>query len=292
MTYNHYLTNLKNYSLVIGGTIIYAIAVNVFMLPIGLYNSGVMGIAQIIRTLFLNITHLQLPFDIAGILYFIFNIPLFLIGYRSISKSFIQKTLLSVILQTILLSIIPIPTTPIMNDMLSNILIGAVLAGIGCGACLMGEACAGGTDILGMYAAIHWKEISVGKLSTVINMCIYICCALLFNIQVALYSALFSIVMGLVIDKTHLQNIELCVMIFTKKQDVTPMILKEIRRGVTCWNGQGAYTKDDVNILVTVISKYELDALKEKIQELDPNAFIIVHEGLQVTGGFEKRLVR
>ena len=70
------------------------------------------------------------------------------------------------------------------------------------------------------------------------------------------------------------------------------MILKEIRRGVTCWNGQGAYTKDDVNILVTVISKYELDALKEKIQELDPNAFIIVHEGLQVTGGFEKRLVR
>ena len=73
MSYNYYLTNLKNYFLVIGGTIIYAIAVNVFMLPIGLYNSGVMGIAQIIRTLFLNITHLQLPFDIAGILYFIFN---------------------------------------------------------------------------------------------------------------------------------------------------------------------------------------------------------------------------
>lgn len=292
MKYDYYLSNIKNYFLVIGGTILYAIAVNIFIVPLGLYNSGVLGIAQIIRTLFLNITHLEFSFDIAGILYFFINIPLFLIGYRSISKPFIKKTLLAVALQTLLLSVIPIPTTPIMNDMLSNILIGAVLAGIGCGACLMAEACIGGTDILGMYAAIHWKKMSVGKLTSFINICIYVCCALLFNIQVALYSALFSIVMGLVIDKTHLQNIELSVMIFTKKAEIAPMILKDMHRGVTCWDGQGAYTKDDVHILVTVISKYELEALKDNIQELDPNAFIIVHEGLQVTGGFEKRLVR
>ena len=292
MTHDYYLSNIKNYLFVICGTILYSIAVNIFIVPLGLYNSGALGIAQIIRTLFLNITHLEFSFDIAGILYFFVNVPLFLIGYRSISKSFMKKTLLAVVLQTILLSIIPIPKTPIMADMLSNILIGAVLGGIGCGVCLMAEGCIGGTDILGMYAAIHWKKMSVGKLTTSINICIYVCCALLFNIQVALYSALFSIVTGLVIDKTHLQNIELSVMIFTKKAEVVPMILKKMHRGVTCWNGQGAYTKDDTHILVTVISKYELEALKENVTELDPSAFIIVHEGLQVTGGFEKRLIR
>ena len=292
MKYDYYLTNLKNYSLVIGGTILYAIAVNTFLVPLGLYNSGVLGIAQIIRTIILNITHLELSFDISGILYFMINIPLFLIGYHSISKPFIKKTFLSVILQTLLLSIIPIPTSPIMSDMLSNILIGSVLAGVGCGACLMAEGCVGGTDILGMYAAMHWKKMSVGKLTTFINIGIYIYSAIFANIQIALYSALFSIVMGLVVDKAHLQNIELCVMIFTKKPDIAPMILKDMHRGVTCWNGTGAYTQDNTNVLVTVISKYELEALKENITELDPDAFIIVHEGLQVTGGFEKRLVR
>lgn len=284
-------STLKNYIFIITGTFLYALAVNVFIMPISLYNSGVLGIAQLLRTLLVDFFGLKFPFDIAGIINFAINIPLFILGFHSISKPFIAKTFLSVILQAIFFSMIPIPSLPIMQDMLSNILIGAVLAGVGCGICLIAEASAGGTDILGMYAAIHWKKMSVGRIAIAVNTGIYVICAFLFNIQIALYSALFSIIFGFVVDKFHLQNIELSIMIFTKKQEITSMILKEMHRGVTCWEGQGAYTKEQVHILVTVISKYELEMLKAKIAQLDPNAFIIVHEGLQVSGGFEKRLI-
>ena len=61
-------------------------------------------------------------------------------------------------------------------------------------------------------------------------------------------------------------------------------------RGVTCWNGQGAYTGEESKILVTVISKYEINQLKRIVLEKDPKAFIIFNEGLNVTGNFEKRL--
>ena len=66
--------------------------------------------------------------------------------------------------------------------------------------------------------------------------------------------------------------------------------MKEMGRGVTCWNGQGAYTGEESKILVTVISKYEINQLKRIVLEKDPKAFIIFNEGLNVTGNFEKRL--
>lgn len=285
-------TTVKNYLQVVIGTTIYAVSVTLFIVPLGLYNAGLLGVAQIIRTLLVEYLHIQFSFDVAGIINFLLNLPLFLLAFRTISKRFVIGTFISVLTQMILFTFIPIPATPILDDMLSCILIGSCLAAAGVGLCLTAEACAGGTDILGMYASLYWKQMSVGKITTAINIGIYVVCALLFNIQVALYSALFSIFFGLVVDRMHLQNIALNVMIFTKKPEVTQMILTEMHRGVTCWEGVGAYTKETSHILVTVISKFELERLKSKLQELDPKAFVIVNKTTQVFGGFEKRLVR
>ncbi|MDD6467608.1 MAG: YitT family protein [Erysipelotrichaceae bacterium] len=285
-------STLKNYFQVVIGTAIYVCAVNLFIVPLGLYNAGLLGIAQIIRTILVEYLHLQFSFDIAGIINFLLNLPLFILAFHTISKRFVIGTFISVLSQAILFSLIPIPAEPILNDMLSCILIGSCLAAAGVGLCLTAEACAGGTDILGMYASLYWKHMSVGKITIAINIGIYLVCAILFNIQVALYSALFSIFFGIVVDKMHLQNIALNVMIFTKRPDVSQMILHEMHRGVTCWEGEGAYTKDHTHILVTVISKYELERLRNNLHELDPNAFVIVNKTTEVFGGFEKRLVR
>ena len=91
-------------------------------------------------------------------------------------------------------------------------------------------------------------------------------------------------------DRTHYQNINVRLMIFTKKSGMDSRIMEQTARGVTRWSGLGAYTREETNILITVISKYEIDTFMEIIYSIDPVAFVIRDDGISVMGNFEKRL--
>ena len=283
---------LSNYAYVIFGSALFAFAVNAFIIPLNLYNGGVIGIAQVIRSLLIDYLHLEIGFDFSGILNFLFNLPLFLLAYKIISRKFFYLTLCSLITQTVMLTLIPIPSTPIITDVLTSVIIGGLIGGFGIGLCLQKGGSGAGIDILGVYFSIKYRSISVGKLSMIINGCIYLVCALNFNIQVAIYSLLYAIVFSLVVDRIHLQNICMSAMIFTKNKEVKSVILSQMRRGVTYWHGAGAYTESDTDVLVTIISKYEVAALRKLVLDIDPKAFIIISEGLQVTGNYERRLIQ
>ena len=263
-----------------------------FIVPVSLYNGGVIGIAQIIRTIASEIFHLPLPqnFDISGIINFILNIPLLLVAYKSISKKFFLRTVLSVVSQTIFFTLIAIPKEPIIDDILAACLIGGIVSGVGMGITLKAGGSGGGIDILGVYFSKKYSDFSVGKLGIIINGVIYIACAVLFEIPIAIYSVIYAVFYSLIVDKIHYQNINTTVMIFTKKDNVQEKIMSEMGRGVTYWKGNGAYTEEDTAILVTVISKYEIPQIKRIIHEKDPKAFIIFNEGMSVSGNFEKRL--
>ena len=84
--------------LAVAGAAIYALGTNLFIVPSGLYSSGIMGLCQVVRTLLVD--YMGLPMgnvDIAGIIYYIINIPIFVIGYRKMGKKFLFKTLVCVI---------------------------------------------------------------------------------------------------------------------------------------------------------------------------------------------------
>ena len=93
------------------------------------------------------------------------------------------------------------------------------------------------------------------------------------------------------VDRGHLENIDVALMIFTKNKTVKEMIMKDNRRGVTTWIGKGAYTNNETEVLVSVVSKYEVNELKKKIRTLDKDAFVIITNVEDVSGGYEKRLV-
>jgi len=79
-------------------------------------------------------------------------------------------------------------------------------------------------------------------------------------------------------------------MIFTKKDGIDKEINEKTRRGVTKWDGCGAYTKESTQVLVSCINKYEVNDVMELVQGIDPQAFVIVDENVIVNGNFEKRL--
>ncbi len=279
-----------NYLLIAFGAILFCAGLNLFIVPVGLYNGGTVGIAQIIRTLLENYTGFRPNFDIAGILNFLINIPLLLLAYKKFGKALFFKTVFSVIIQTIFFSIILIPSTPIISEKLAACVIGGLIAGAGVGITLKAGGTGGGNDILGLYMTKKIDGFSVGKLTLIVNTLIYITCAILFELPTAIYSVIYSFIYSLMVDRVHLQNINMNIQIITKNLDVIQVITNELNRGATYWKGIGAYTSEETYIIITVISKYEIEQLKEILSKIDPSAFIIMSERPEIVGNFEKRL--
>ncbi len=282
----------KNYVLIGFGSFLFAFGVNFFIVPLTLYSGGIIGMAQIVRTCLIEYAHTAVPqgLDIAGLLNFVLNIPLFLLAYRNISRKFFVKTLFSVLVQTIFLTLLTIPQTPIIEDALASCLIGGIICGFGIGLVLRSGGSGGGVDILGVYFTRKKADFSVGKLGLCINCVVFGLCAILFELPTAIYSVLYALIMAQAMDKIHYQNINMTVMIFTKHEGIQGKINEEMHRGVTYWKGAGAYTEEETYILVTAISKYEVATLKKIIHSMDPQAFVIFHEGMSISGNFEKRL--
>lgn len=280
-------TLMKYISITIGALAL-VIGINVFIVPLNLYNGGTIGISQIIRSVLSIYFNIKFNFDIAGTINLFINIPLLILAYRGVSQKFFYRTIYALIVQTIFFTFIRI-SEPIIPDALTACLIGGIISGYGVGMILSAGGSSGGFDILGMYF-VKRKRGSVGQLSTMLNACIYVICAILFEIPTAIYSIIYSVIFSIIVDRVHFQNVKVSVLIFTKMDYLQDRIMFDLNRGCTCWKGIGGYTDAETNIIMTVISKYEINMLRRYILELDPNAFIVAQEGLQVIGNYEIHL--
>lgn len=196
----------------------------------------------------------------------------------------------SVLTQTAFFSLIAIPSVPILSDRLTACIISGLLAGAGVGLTLRAGGSGGGNDIIGLYMAKKYESFSVGRMTLIINGIIYLICAMLFELPTALYSIIYSAVCALVTDHVHLQNINMNVQIFTKDPELYHVILQKLGRGVTHWKAVCGYTETDTYVIITIISKYEIAPLRQMLLEKDPHAFVIMSEGPEIFGNFEKRL--
>ena len=275
------------------GMLLFAMGINLFIVPADLYNGGLLGISQILRTIFVHYLHwFSGTTDIAGIINLILNVPLFVLAYVSISKSFFMRTLICVISQTIFFSFIPIPSAPIGSDSLTASMIGGIMAGAGIGIALRSGGSSGGMDIVGMYFTKKYKDFSVGKVSLAVNCVVYGICAVLFGLPTAIYSIIYSAVSTLMTDKAHIQNINVEVMIFTKEapKQIVDCIVREFHRDATWWEAKGGYTEDKTYMVMTILSKYECEHLRPKLKRIDEHAFVVVKEGMRIAGKYEKHL--
>ena len=274
------------------GVVFFAIAYRWFLVPEGLYSGGFTGISQLIKLLLTEILHIPMPesIDVTGMIFWCINVPLFVLGYKSIGKKFLYRTIIAVCIQSFLLTTIPAPKEPLLDDILLNCIIGGALSGWGVGITLRAGGSGGGTDIVGMYCAKHYPEFGVGRLSVMMNLCIYVIAAVRYDIEVAAYSMVFSFVAGIMVDRIHFQNIKVSVFIVTKNRELGEKINRGISRGVTSWNAWGEYSHPEEVMHMVVVNKYELQALKKLIRQEDPNAFVQIMSPDMILGNFEKRL--
>ena len=276
------------------GCFLIALSINLFIVPNHLYSGGILGIAQLLRSVILDLTSWKLPFDMAGIISFLLNVPLFILAYKSISKTFFRRTAVCVITQTIFLTIIPIPEKKIIHDLLASVVIGGILVGLGSGMTLSSSGSGGGTDIIGLYISSKNRNFSVGKIGRGINYVIYIICGILYGTEIMIYSIIYTFVTNNIVDQSHKQNILTYVMVFTKDKplNIIEFVQKELNRDGTYWEAYGGYDKTKTYITYSAMSKYEMQRLERHLDELNPNAFMITNEGVGIDGNFEKQLTR
>lgn len=273
------------------GNVLYAAGVNLMINPIHLYSGGFTGIAQLIRLLLTGFLHIpEIPgIDYMGIIYFAINIPLFFMAYKVMGRKFCITTLISIAMASAFLALIPVPAVPIVEDRILASVVGGLGSGVGAGLVLRAGSSQGGQDVIGVCLAKTHPNFKVGTIGIIISICIYSICLFIYDIPTVLYSIIFAVVTGLGIDRVHVQNIKQECMIFTKKPGLSDAILHDLNRGVTVWEGEGAYTGEDTHVLVTVISKYEEPQLRELIARHDENAFMIISDNIRVVGLFQKR---
>ncbi len=273
-------------------TFLYAAGVNLFIVPVGLYSGGVVGLSQVLRTLLARSVVLPAGVDIAGILYFLFNVPVLVMAWRELGRGFLLRTLICVGTSSLFLSVIRSPAEPLLTDPLSACVVGGIVCGFALGLALTCGCSTGGLDVVGLCLSKRGSRFTVGRFSLSFNVLLYAACALLFNIQTAIYSVIYTVFCSLFIDRGHQQNISVQVLIFTKDEDpqLPANIMQRLSRGVTYWEGKGAYTGSDIRVLCVCVSKFEVAELQETVRELDPHAFFIVQEGVRIGGNFTRKI--
>jgi uncharacterized membrane-anchored protein YitT (DUF2179 family) len=277
--------DVLDYFLCVLGGIIYSVALNLLILPAGLYIGNMTGIARIIVELLQKvIPNFQ---DLTGVVLMLLNIPLLLISFSTINRKFFLKTVITIVAVTIAMTFVPVKALlPGLDDLLTISIVGGIVCGFGVGLSLRAGGSSGGIDILGVWITLKKPDFSVGKVSLFIGLIVYAYALFTSAPEILVYSVIFTMIYSVVVDRVHHQNVKISVMVVSKKREILQYIIDETHRSATYWEGHGAYTGSEYLVINTVVSKYELMRLRRGIVELDPQVFIVENSSVNVTGYF------
>lgn len=264
------------------GAFIIAIAVSLFLLPNELSSGGFSGIATILYYLF------NFP---VGTTIIILNVPLFIFATLKIGKRFLLKSLLGTLSLSVFIDILE-KLTPITNDKILACVYGGILTGLGTALILRAHSSTGGSDLAGNIIKEYKPMARTGNLIMIIDAIIVILNVIfLKKVEIALYSAITIYLMGKVIDIIFegIYFTKLVFIISDKSEEISKIIVNNIKRGVTGVYGKGIYTEENKLVLMCAIGRRELAELKSYIKEIDPNAFLIITNSREVLGtGFKE----
>jgi len=268
------------YPSVVAGGLIWSLAINGILIHHQFMSGGVSGFALVIHYLF--------KFLPVGIMVFLMNIPIFAVGWALISGRFFVLSLLGMLSFSFFLTVTTWLHIPIDNPLLAALFAG-VVSGVGTGLVFRSGASGGGTGLIAMVLNRYFS-VRVGMVSFALNSIPLILGALLINLEAALYSIVYMYVSASVTDRilTGFNERRGIFIISTKSSEIAQEVLEKLHRGATFLKGEGAYTHIPTDIVYCVVPLFELARLKHLISSIDPQAFVVINETMEVIGkGFE-----
>lgn len=271
--------SLRDVLLLLVGSLLQALALRVFLIPARLASGGVSGLAQIINS------YTGWPI---GLMVFLGNLPLFLLGWRLLGgPRFALRTVLVISAYSLAVDF-PVSWLPeggITNDVVLNALYGGIVSGIGFGLVYRGRGTSGGSDILARILS-SWRDFPVSQSYLLTDAVIIFLAGLTFSWENALYALVMLYVSGLTAESVSQgSNIVRTAMIITAfPHAIKKEIFDRLGRGVTMMDVRGGYTGKEKTILLCVVTRPEVPPLKALTRDLDPKAFLIIGQAHEVRG--------
>lgn len=275
-----FLTDIIYY--IVGGSI-YAVSVTTFLAANEISPGGVTGIATVLNFLFKT--------PVGGVV-FLINVPLFIIAFFKLGKSFIFKTAVATAVTSLLLDFLVIILPQMHIDLILASIFGGTLMGLGVSIIMLRGSSTGGVEIVAKLVSLKFPYVSMGRLMLLLDFSVVVLSAFVYrNAQSALYStvALYSCskIMDLILygaDKGKVIYI-----ISDKAQYIVCDILNKVGRGATFLDVRGAYTGDKRQMIMCTVRRNEVHNVYAAAKHYDKSAFIVVCEAGEILGeGFKK----
>ncbi|PQJ81551.1 YitT family protein [Polaribacter glomeratus] len=261
------------------GILLASIGLKAFLLPNGFLDGGVTGIALLVKT--------QVDINISYLLV-LFSIPFLVLGFFTVSKRIVVKSIISILGLAIFIHFENFQT--ITDDKLLISIFGGLLVGAGIGIAIRNGSVLDGSEILGIYLNDKFG-ISIGKIVLVFNVILFSITAFVISTEIALYSILTYIIAAKVTD-TVIEGFEdfIGVTIVSKKHDLIKIaIIEELGVGLTVYKGSSGFgsngTAEDFDIIHSVVNRIDIKKMYRIIQKIDVEAFIIEFDVNNVKGG-------
>ncbi|AET68870.1 hypothetical protein Desor_3372 [Desulfosporosinus orientis DSM 765] len=260
--------------IVLGSTIV-SISINTLIIPNDIADGGITGIAIILHYLF------NWPVSWAVLL---LNLPLFFLGMRIVGRNFLVLSILGVGVLSATLSLTThLPA--LTHDTLLAAISGGVLTGIGMGIIFRSRGSLGGTDILAVLLT-RKTSFSVGQILLGIDAVIFLCAAILFEPEMAMYAMIYMFIATRVVDLVQegLSLSKSVLVVTSQPYKIAEDIMAKLERGVTLFQAIGAFSGEEKQVVYCVINRSELSQIKQIVREQDPRAFLAVSEVPEVVG--------
>ena len=274
---------VKKYAMIFVGAVIAAFGLEEFLIPNNVIDGGIVGVSIMMET----ITGMSM-----GVFLVLLNIPFLFMGYKQIGKNFAIATLVAICFLAVWSEIFG-PLEKVTDDPFLAAIFGGIIDGIGVGMIIRAGGSLDGTEIVAII--MDKKSVfSVGEVVMFINLFILSSAGLLYGWDKAMYSLVAYFVISKMIDVV-IKGLDesYAVMIVTNEHDeITSALNDRLGRGVTLLHGAGGYTGESKEVLYCVVTRLEVDKLKEIVLDKDENAFVTINAVHDIVGGrFKKKSI-
>lgn len=274
-TVRHYV---KSYAVITLGSILYALAYNIFYAPNLVAMGGLTGLGQVLNAI--------IPVLPVGTTVFVMNVPLFFLGWKYIGGHLLVSSLYAMTFSSFAIDVLDmIYRFPPMDTMLAAIFGGALL-GLGIGLVFSKGATTGGTDLIARLLKLKFAWLPMGTLVLIPDFIVIALAAMAFGkVETALYGIVSLFITTKVMDMVlyGLDSSKVAYIISDSCKEITDAVMA-MDRGATILHGEGAYSGDEKKVLMVAFKQKEIVPLKEKVNEIDPHAFLIVCDAHDVLG--------
>jgi len=264
-----------NLFLITLGSVVCAVAVNSILIPKQFLAGGFTGLAMLI--------HYVYPVIPVGAVYFMLNIPVYIFGWMFVGRRFFIYSVVGMLIFSLAV-LIPFPEISI-EDRLLNALTAGIVTGIGSGVLLRSLGSAGGMDILGIIILKKYS-IRIGTTSLAFNVVLMLTAISRIPLEMILYTLIYIFVSAYFVNLVvmGLSQRKAVMIISEHWQEISDEIMTKLQRSVTVLHGEGGYSGKERKILYSVIPFQTLPRFKAIVQKIDPSAFVVITDTLEVIG--------